>query len=57
MASTGAGVTLLSAPPRATVLVSAAHCNSICKDEAGNPVKTCCCRKESAPGTCRTVGG
>ena len=49
------GVTLLSAPPRPTVLVSAAHCNSICKDEDGSVVKTCCCRKASAPGTCRSV--
>ena len=49
------GVTLLSVPPKTTVLVSAAHCNYICKDSAGYPVETCCCRNIKEPSTCRGV--
>ena len=49
------GVTLLSAPPKPTILVSAAHCNFICKDEKGNVVKTCCCRKRTEPNECGQV--
>ena len=49
------GVTLLSVPPKTTVLVSAAHCNYICKDSAGYPVETCCCRNITEPSTCRGV--
>ena len=49
------GVTLLSAPPKKTIFVSAAHCNYICKSETGLPVQTCCCRDSSEPSTCRGV--
>ena len=49
------GVTLLSAPPNPTVLVSATHCNYICKDDGGNIVQTCCCRNSTEPGNWRQV--
>ena len=49
------GATLLSAPPDKTVLVSAAHCNYICKDTDGTVLETCCCRDpEDNFASCRT---
>merc|ERR1711874_828498 len=53
------GVTLLSGPTEDSredpfVLVGAAHCNFICKDEpTGDVLETCCCRPENAEGSCR----
>ena len=43
------GVTLLSKPPSKTVLISAAHCVTICKSKAMNKVLLNCC--------CANVGG
>ena len=43
------GVTLLSMPPSPTVLVSSAHCVSVCRSEAMNKVLDNCC--------CANVGG
>ena len=37
-------LTLLSAPPRKTILVGPAHCNFLCKDDSTNVVEVCCCR-------------
>ena len=35
------------------VLVSAAHCNYICKDRIrGDTLETCCCRPPNAEGSC-----
>ena len=36
------GVTLLSGPPERTILVSAAHCNYICKNKFGETLEICC---------------
>ena len=36
-------VTLLSVPPRPTVVVGAAHCTFLCKDPRGFPLDSCCC--------------
>jgi len=47
------GVTLLSAPPQKTILVSAAHCNFICKASDGFPVETCCCRDVTDINSCK----
>ena len=49
------GATLLSGPPKKTVLVSAAHCNYICKNDFGEHLEMCCCRASSEPGSCRDV--
>ena len=38
------GVTLLSGPPNATIFVSAAHCNYVCKNSANQVVQICCCQ-------------
>merc|ERR1711892_1483297 len=46
-------VTLLSAPPRKTVMSSAAHCNYICKDGA-SIVEICCCRDVTETSSCRS---
>lgn len=36
---------MLSGPPKETILVSAAHCNYVCKDmKTDNIVEICCCR-------------
>ena len=43
------GVTLLSMPPSPTVLISAAHCVTICRSSASNKVLDNCC--------CENVGG
>ena len=43
------GVTLLSMPPSKTVLVSSAHCVTVCRSEAMNKVLPNCC--------CDNVGG
>jgi len=48
------GVTLLSAPPSKTVLVGAAQCNSVCKDNLGAVKEMCCCRTADTPGSCAT---
>ena len=49
------GATLLSGPPKKTVLVSAAHCHYICKNNYGETLEMCCCRAPSEPGSCRDV--
>ena len=49
------GATLLSGPPKKTVLVSAAHCNYICKNDYDETLEMCCCRASSEPGSCRDV--
>ena len=36
-------VTLLSRPPRPTVVVESAHCTYLCKRDPDSPVPTCCC--------------
>ena len=41
-------------PPNATILVSAAHCNFICKD-GEQPVETCCCRDANLKTSCKQV--
>jgi hypothetical protein len=46
------GVTLLSAPPKPTIFVSAAHCNYVCKDDTGRVVEICCCRDISSNFSC-----
>jgi hypothetical protein len=46
------GVTLLSAPPKPTIFVSAAHCNYVCKDGLGRVVEICCCRDISSEFSC-----
>jgi hypothetical protein len=46
------GVTMLSAPPRPTIFVSAAHCNYICKDAKGRPSELCCCREAGSEFSC-----
>ena len=43
------GVTLLSMPPSQTVLISAAHCVTVCRSEAMNKVLPNCC--------CDNIGG
>ena len=48
------GVTLLSAPPKPTIFVSAAHCNYVCKDEKGQVVEICCCRSSTSEFSCST---
>merc|ERR1719232_2525710 len=54
------GVTMLSGPTEDSpddpfVLVSAAHCNFICKDtDTGNILETCCCRKNDHPASCNS---
>ena len=56
------GLTLLSGPTDQTaedpwVIVGAAHCNYICKDDVtGVPLETCCCRPMDNPGSCISVG-
>lgn len=37
------GVTLLSGPPKATILVGAAHCNYVCRNEEEELLEMCCC--------------
>ena len=37
------GATILSRPPGPLVIVTAAHCVFLCKDESGDPVPNCCC--------------
>ena len=50
------GATLLSAPPSKTIIVSAAHCNYICKSSEGTVRETCCCRDlDNSFASCRTV--
>ena len=50
------GATLLSAPPSKTIIVSAAHCNYICKSSEGKVRETCCCRNPADNfASCRTV--
>ena len=49
------GVTLLSGPPDRTILVTAAHCNYICKNKYGETLEICCCRSDEEPGSCRQV--
>ena len=50
------GATLLSAPPSKTVIVSAAHCNYICKSSDGKIKEICCCRDPRDNfGSCRLV--
>ena len=50
------GATLLSAPPSKTIIVSAAHCNYICKSSEGTVRETCCCRDpDNNIASCRTV--
>ena len=48
------GVTLLSAPPKPTIFVSAAHCNYLCKDSIGRVVEICCCREPKSIFSCIT---
>jgi hypothetical protein len=48
------GVTLLSGPPKPTILVSAAHCNYLCKDSKGRVVEICCCRQPESIFSCST---
>ena len=44
-------------PPRETILVSAAHCAAVCKDEStGQVLETCCCRQED-PQTAESCVG
>jgi hypothetical protein len=45
--------TLLSGPPQDTVLVSAAHCNYLCKNAEGQVVETCCCLNKKSKFSCR----
>ena len=45
------GVTLLARPPGPTVLVTSAHCSSICKSQEGIVVPNCCC-PNVGPDTC-----
>ena len=47
------GVTLLSGPPQKTIFVSAAHCNYVCKNTAGQVVEVCCCKNETSLFSCR----
>jgi hypothetical protein len=47
------GVTLLSGPPYTTIFASAAHCNYLCKNTAGQVVEICCCRNETSPFSCQ----
>jgi hypothetical protein len=47
------GVTLLSGPPRPTIFVSAAHCNYLCKNDLGQVVELCCCRKLQSEFSCK----
>ena len=49
------GATLLSGPPSKTIIVSAAHCNILCKDELGHVLEPCCCREIGEAGSCRDV--
>jgi len=49
------GVTMLSAPKEddpnsPTILVSAAHCNYVCKDSNGRILESCCCNKNGKAG-------
>eukprot|EP00090_Calanus_glacialis_P006443 TRINITY_DN15014_c0_g1_i2.p1 TRINITY_DN15014_c0_g1~~TRINITY_DN15014_c0_g1_i2.p1 ORF type:complete len:509 (-),score=78.22 TRINITY_DN15014_c0_g1_i2:81-1556(-) len=47
------GVTLLSGPPD-PILVSAAHCNYVCKDSRTMELQDiCCCRETSERSSCR----
>ena len=46
------GLTLLSTPPMASVLVGAAHCTYLCKDNTGRVQDSCCCRPEQDPASC-----
>jgi len=47
------GVTLLSGPPD-PILVSAAHCNYVCKDNTTMQIQEiCCCRQASDQASCR----
>lgn len=43
-------VTLLSVPPKPTVVVSAAHCTYLCKNSKGAMVSSCCC--DDGPRNC-----
>lgn len=36
-------------------MVSAAHCNFICKDQDGNMVEICCCRERHLQESCRNT--
>ena len=47
-------LTLLSAPPRETILVATAHCNYLCKD-GSYPVELCCCRPPEQGNSCKKV--
>ena len=50
------GASLLSAPPSKTIIVTAAHCNYICKSSDGKVRQTCCCRNPADNfASCRTV--
>ena len=48
-------LTLLSAPPRKTILVGPAHCNFLCKDDSLNVVEVCCCRSPELANSCKEV--
>ena len=46
----------ISGPPKETILVSAAHCNQICKDAiTGQILEVCCCRAPNEEGSCKEV--
>ena len=38
-----------------TILVSAAHCNFVCKNDQRNTLEFCCCRDPEDQGSCRNV--
>ena len=45
-----------SGPPSETILVSAAHCNFVCKDPDEDFIyEICCCRSELNTASCRKV--
>ena len=37
------------------ILVSAAHCNYICKNDQGHILEFCCCRDDKEQGSCKNV--
>jgi hypothetical protein len=45
---------LLSGPPNPTIFVSAAHCNFLCKNDLGQVVELCCCRKSESEFSCQS---
>jgi hypothetical protein len=47
------GVTILSGPPQATIFVSTAHCNYLCKNAANQVVQLCCCQLLSNNLSCQ----